>query len=118
MDAYGLGRQAVPGDLFHEVAEAIELAEGGVNIGCDADAFELLVQDRSRENAVLIEEITSDRVRIDARDIHVRDRTRLLRLERRVKANFRHVFQTIHPVTREIPESCLFALAADPVVKQ
>ena len=35
-----------------------------------------------------------------------------------LKPNFRHVFQTVHPVARQIPQPRFFAFAADAVVKQ
>src|SRR5829696_597040 len=114
----GLSRHAFAGDGFHEVAEAVELAEGRVDVWRDADALEFFVHNRRREHAVLVEEITPDRRRIYTLDIHVCDRARLPWIERRVETDFRQVFQTVHPVTRQVSESRLLALSADAVVKQ
>src|SRR5689334_5049227 len=76
------------------------------------------MQDRRREDMMLVEEVTADRVRIDPFDIHVRDRTRLIRLERSIESNLRNVLQTIHPVTRQVTQPRLFALAADAVMEE
>jgi hypothetical protein len=76
-----LSWQAFAGDRLHQTAEAIEFAECRVNVGRDADAFELFMHDRRREDPMLIEEITSNRRRVEPFYIHVRDRTRLIRIK-------------------------------------
>ena len=74
---YGLGRQSVPSDGFHQVAEPIEFVQGRVDVWRDPDSFELFMQDRRRENTVFVEEITPDRRRIYACNVDVRNRARL-----------------------------------------
>src|SRR6185437_7281482 len=63
-----LRREAFAGDRLHQLAEPIELAERGVDIGRDANPLELFVQDRRRENAMFVEEIRANRRRIDTTD--------------------------------------------------
>src|ERR1044072_6693705 len=87
-DVYGLRWEAVPGDRFHQVTEPVELAEGGVDVWRDANALEFFVHDWGGENAMLVEEVTADGRRLDAFDVHVRNRTRLIRIERRVENEF------------------------------
>src|ERR1044072_998441 len=115
---YGLTRKSVPGDGFHQVGEPIQLAEGGVNVGCYANSLEFFVDDRRRENAMFVEKITADRGRFNHCDIHICDRTRLVGIERRIETDFRHILETIHPVTRQVPEPCFLSFAAEAVVKQ
>jgi predicted ferric reductase len=59
-----------------------------VNVRRDANALEFFVHNRRREDVMLVEEITADRRRLDSFDIHIRDRTRLIRIERRVETDF------------------------------
>jgi len=68
-------RQAFSGDRLHQATESIELVERGVNIRRDANAFELLVKDRGREYAMLVEEVSADSIGINPLDIDVRNRT-------------------------------------------
>ena len=69
------GGQALAGDFFHHIAETVEFAKGSVNIGCDTDAFELLMNDRRREDAMLAEEVTANRSRVDSINFDIGNRT-------------------------------------------
>src|SRR5205085_11925352 len=84
----------------------------------DANTLKLLMHDRRRKNPMLTEQIIADCTRINSLNIHVRNRTRLLRIERSVETNLRYLLQTVHPVTREISESRLLPFAAYAVMKQ
>src|SRR5262249_7825496 len=96
---YFLCWQAFAGDRFHQTTESIKLSKRRVNIRRDTNSLKLLVHDRCRENAMLVEEITADRRRIYILNVHVRDRARLVRIEGSVESDPGNVFQTIHPVT-------------------
>src|SRR6185295_320695 len=117
-DVYGSSRQAVPRDGFHQVAEAVELAEGGVDVRRDANSLEFLVDDRRRENTMLVEEVTANGRWLDSCNIDIRDRARLIRIKRRVETNLRYVLQTIHPVARQVSQSRFLAFTTEAVVKQ
>src|ERR1044072_1248853 len=67
---------------------------------------------------MLVEEVTPDGRWLDTGDVHIRYRTRLIGIKRRVETNFRHVLQTVHPVARQVSQSRFLALAAKSVVKQ
>ena len=77
-NAERLRGQALAHDLFHLVAETVEFAEGGVNVGRDPDALEFLVHDRHGEDVVFIKEIFHHSLRIGAVDVHIGDGARLI----------------------------------------
>jgi len=50
-----LGGQALTCDLFHYIAETIQLAQRRIDVWRNANALKLFMNDRRREDAVLIE---------------------------------------------------------------
>ncbi len=50
-----LGRQALPRNRFHHVAEPIQLAQGRIYVGRDADALEFVMDDRRCEDSMFVE---------------------------------------------------------------
>ena len=50
-----LGRQALPSNGFHHVAEPIQLAQGRIHVGCDAEAREFVMDDRRCEDSMFVE---------------------------------------------------------------
>src|SRR3954470_6666559 len=95
-----LRRQTFAGDLVHDLAEAVELGERGINIGSDADSLEFFVNDRDGKDVVLVEEIFRDVVRFSAVDVNIGDRARLVRVEGSVELYLRNVLQLVHPIAR------------------
>ena len=49
-----LCRQAVARNLFHYIAEPIQLAQRGIDVWRNTNALKLFVNDRRREDAMLI----------------------------------------------------------------
>ena len=88
---HDLYRPSLAGDCLHQVAEAVEFAEGRVDVRRDANALKLFVNDRRREDPMLVEQITADRSRIDTFDINICDRARLAGIKRRVETDLRNV---------------------------
>src|SRR2546423_1240021 len=94
-----LHRQTLTGDQVHLFAEAIQLAERGVNVRGDAESLKFFVNDRDGKDVVLVEEILGDGFRVRAFDLDVGDGARLVRIERGVELYLRHVLELVHPVT-------------------
>ena len=89
----------MPGERLHLVAETIQLAKRGVNVGRDTDALEFLMNDGRGEDVMFVEQILNNGVGVCPFDVNVRDGARLIRIERRVEPNLGHIFETVHPVT-------------------
>ena len=75
------GRQTFPRNRLHHGAEAIQLAERGVDIWRYPEALKLFMNDRCREDSMFVEQITADRARIHAFDLYVGNSTRLPGIE-------------------------------------
>src|SRR6476659_8454528 len=82
-----LCRQALPGNHFHQITESIKLAKGRVDIWCDADALKLFVHDWSCKHSMFVEQVAADCSGLNAFHFNVRNRTRLIRIKRRVESD-------------------------------
>src|SRR5215207_6969641 len=111
-------RQTLARDRRHDLGEAVELIERGVDAGGDADAFELVVDDVRGEDFVAAHEVVAEGDRVCARDFDVGERAGLAVVEGGVEADVRFALELIHPVAGEQPEPRLLALGADALVEE
>src|SRR6266550_9036910 len=76
-----LCRQAFPRDQFHLLAQTVQLAKRGVNVGRDANTLEFFVYDRCGEDVVFVEQVFRHGLRIGAVDVNISYRARLTWIE-------------------------------------
>src|SRR5215207_5732699 len=111
-------RQTLARDRRHDLGEAVELLERGVDAGGDADALELVVDDGRGEDFVAAHEVVADGDGVGAFDVDVGEGAGLPVVEGGVEADVRLALQLVHPVAREQPEARLLALGADALVEE
>src|SRR5215207_10383699 len=111
-------RQTLARDRRHDLGEAVELIERGVDAGGDADAFELVVDDVRGEDFVAAHEVVAEGDRVCARDFDVGERAGLAVVEGGVEADVRFALELIHPVAGEQAQARLLALGADALVEE
>src|SRR5215211_6086253 len=80
-------RQTLARDGRHDLGEAVEFFEGGVDAGGDADAFELFVDDGGGEDFVAAHEVVADGDGVGVCDLDVGERAGLAVVEGGVEAD-------------------------------
>src|SRR5262249_10658299 len=107
------GIQSLPDHSFHSLGEDVHFAQSAVNVGGDANPFELRMSDRSRDDPVLIEQVFCQLLRINALDVDQRQPTRLFWI---VAGQYLHAllpFEPFGPTVEEETQPGGFALGAD-----
>ena len=94
------GVNKINGNSGDDFAETVEFPKRRVNVGRNANSGKFFVNDRRRINLVFRHQKRADLHGIDAFDLEIGDRARLIFVERRVETNLRNIFQFVHPVTR------------------
>jgi hypothetical protein len=92
------GRQTPSGDCFHNLTESIQFIERSIEIWSNTKAAKFFVDDRGRENSVLIKQIAPDFFGIHSFDVHICDGARLIAVEGRIEPNSGQILQPVHPI--------------------
>jgi len=106
------GRQADLRQPFHDIAEPVDLLEGGVDAGGDPDPLELGVLDRRHDDAVAVPQDLAQLAGVDAVDLDEPQTAGKLGPQAGVQANLRLCGEATRPAVAQVAQPKARAIAA------